>query len=114
MSTLDGACQRLERALASLETALRDSQGPLALPSENETMLARDLELLRAECDGLRRALDEALTSQRTLADTVGEVTDKLDRTIGELAEIVAHKFDQGQVVGHVTPLAQPPTDGGA
>jgi hypothetical protein len=89
MSTLDGACQRLEKALASLETALRDTSLPAAAPSENEAVLARDLELLRAECDGLRRALDEALTSQRALAGTVGEVTDKLDRTIGELAEIV-------------------------
>ena len=52
-------------------------------------MLARDLELLRVECDGLRRALDEALARERALLETVGEVTGKLDRTIGELADIV-------------------------
>ena len=109
MSTLDGARERLEQALQQLETALRNgarlvpppaesaaastdhapSYAPVAGPSENEAMLARDLELLRAECDGLRRSLDEALNRNRALAETVGEVTGKLDRTIGELAYIV-------------------------
>lgn len=89
MSTLDGARQRLEKALESLETVLREAPRPAAATSDNEAVLARDLELLREECNGLRRALDEALTRERALADTVGEVTDKLDRTIGELADIV-------------------------
>lgn len=89
MSTLDGAQQRLESALQRLEAVVRDGGRPAAAPSGNEAMLARDLELLRAECDGLRRALDEALASNRALADTVGEVTGKLDRTIGELVDIV-------------------------
>lgn len=89
MSTLDGARQRLERALESLEVGLRASARPAAPPSDSEAVLARDLELLRIECDGLRRALDEALSRERALVDTIGEVTGKLDRTIDELAEIV-------------------------
>jgi hypothetical protein len=94
MSTLDGARQRLESALERLETAIRDNvrrdgAQPAAAASDSEAMLARDLELLRAECGELRQALDEALSSRRALADTVGEVTGKLDRTIGELADIV-------------------------
>lgn len=89
MSTLDGARQRLESALERLETVIRDGVRPAAAPSDSEAMLARDLELLRAECGELRQALDEALSSRRALADTVGEVTGKLDRTIGELADIV-------------------------
>ncbi|HMR30627.1 MAG TPA: DUF4164 family protein [Geminicoccaceae bacterium] len=89
MSTLDGARQRLERALESLEAGLHASVRPPAPSSESEAVLARDLELLRIECDGLRRALDEALARERALVDTVGEVTGKLDRTIGELADIV-------------------------
>jgi hypothetical protein len=102
MSTLDRARERLERALQQLETAVRDRARPAAAapgspaatsasgePSAKEAMLTRDLELLRAECDGLRRSLDEAQTRNRALADTVGQVTGQLDRTIGELADIV-------------------------
>jgi hypothetical protein len=89
MSTLDGARQRLEDALERLESIVRSRGAVAAAPSESEAVLARDLELLRVECDGLRRALDEALAGNRVLAETVGEVTGKLDRVIGELAEIV-------------------------
>ena len=89
MSTLDGARQRLDRALESLEAELRTALRPAPPSSESEAVLARDLELLRVECDGLRRALDEALARERALLDAVGEVTGKLDRTIGELADIV-------------------------
>lgn len=89
MSTLNGARQRLERALESLEAGLRAAAPPMRPGSESEAVLARDLELLRVECDSLRRALDEARASRRALASTVDEVTAKLDRTIEELAEIV-------------------------
>lgn len=89
MSTLEGAQRRLERALESLEAGLRTTARSAAPASDNESVLARDLELLREECDGLRRALDAALARERALAETVGEVTNRLDRTIDDLAEIV-------------------------
>ena len=38
---------------------------------------------------GLRRELDAALFSNRALAQTVADVGGQLDRTIGELADIV-------------------------
>jgi hypothetical protein len=89
MSTLDGARQRLENALERLESAVRSRGAATVAPAESEAVLARDLELLRSECDGLRRALDEALASNRVLAETVDEAAGKLDRAIGELADIV-------------------------
>jgi len=89
MSTLDGARHRLEAALKRLEAVVADTARSSRRPAESESVLARDLELLRVECDGLRRELDAALFSNRALAQTVADVGGQLDRTIGELADIV-------------------------
>jgi hypothetical protein len=92
MSTLQAARLRLEAALERLEAALGAGGGPVQparLPGESELVLGRDLELMRAECDRLRRALEAAEARNRRLAEAADEVAGRLDRSIGELAELV-------------------------
>ena len=89
MSTLEGARQRLEAALGQLEAALRDGGAASALhAADGESELGRDLELMRAECDGLRRALDTAEARNRRLAEAADEVAGRLERSMRELADL--------------------------
>jgi hypothetical protein len=92
MSTLEAASRRLERALDLLEAAIRQGQGDLAAAaarSQAEATLGRDLELMRSECDSLRRALEAAEVRNRRLAEAADEVAGKLERSMQELAELV-------------------------
>jgi hypothetical protein len=90
MSTLQAARLRLETALERLEAALRAGGArPLRTDGETELALGRDLELMRAECDDLRRALDAAEARSRRLAEAADEVAERLEQSIGELAELV-------------------------
>jgi CHAD domain-containing protein len=90
MSTLQAARLRLETALERLEAALRaGGPRPELAAGETERTLGRDLELLRTECDGLRRALEAAEARNRRLAEAADEVAERLEQSIGELAEMV-------------------------
>lgn len=81
MSTLAEASRRLEAAVTRLETALRHVPSGAAA--------ARELRLLEAECNSLRQALDLAEQRNRRLSEAADEVARRLDRTIGELSDIV-------------------------
>jgi hypothetical protein len=89
MSTLEEARRRLEAALEQLEAAMRAGGVAASLAAgTSEAELGRELELMRAECDGLRRALDTAEARNRRLAEAADEVATRLERSMRELAEL--------------------------
>lgn len=87
MSTLEASRRRLEAAVERLESALRGRSSAKGR-GNGDAGLDRDVELLRVECDSLRRALEVEQGRNKRLADAADHVAARLDRTIGELADM--------------------------
>ena len=93
MASLEEARRRLEAAVTRLETMVATNRNG-KLPAGggvdgDDHSLRRDVELLGAECDSLRRALEVSEAQNRRLAETADDVAARLGRTIDELSELV-------------------------
>ena len=103
MSQFETAQRHLTRALKRLEAALehRLSEPPdgsvgggadsaaLARISAERDELARNLGVLRAQCDQLSLALSEAQQGNRALREVSGHVAQRLDGSIVELDRLL-------------------------
>ncbi|MCC2663806.1 MAG: hypothetical protein K0S35_1728 [Geminicoccaceae bacterium] len=101
MSQFETAQRHLSRALRRLETALErrlsrppgggDGIDPRALADidAERDELARNLDVLRDECDRLSAALSEAQQDNRTLREVSGHVAQRLDGSIVELDRLL-------------------------
>lgn len=93
MSQLETAQRHLSRALRRLETALErklsQSGNGAAAPSAEHTTLARDVALLRDQCDRLSVALNEAQHDNRSLRQVNDDVARRLDSSIAELDRLL-------------------------
>jgi hypothetical protein len=83
---------RIEAAAGRVEAAARRRADPdhgsgIAAVERERDVLARDCELLRAECDDLRRALEAAEARAARLDEAAAAVGLRLDRTVAELRE---------------------------
>jgi chromosome segregation ATPase len=79
------ALSRLEQALHGLASAERAADPRAAL---ERAALERDCELLRAECDRLRRDLAGLRERHARLAAVVEEVEGRLDGAVTQLEEL--------------------------
>jgi ubiquinone biosynthesis protein UbiJ len=101
MSQLQTAQQRLAQALRRLENALarRLTQNLSAAPAEYQRALAaitaerddlaRDVGMLRSECDRLSAALSEMQRDHRNLRDLTGRVARRIDGSIAEIDRLL-------------------------
>jgi hypothetical protein len=96
MSQLETAQRHLSRALKRLEAALerklsQPGNGAAAHPTSDvdQTALARDVALLREQCDRLSVALNEAQHDNRTLREVNQQVAKRLDSSIIELDRLI-------------------------
>jgi hypothetical protein len=96
MSQLETAQRHLSRALRRLEAALErklsqpgnGSTAPATSGAEHAA-LARDVALLRDQCDRLSVALNEAQHDNRTLREVNDQVARRLDSSIIELDRLL-------------------------
>jgi predicted nucleic acid-binding Zn-ribbon protein len=101
MSQLEAAQQHLQAALARLENALaRRLTPPLsgapedyerafgALTAERND-LARDVGMLRSECDRLNAALSAIERDHRNLREVTGQVAQRIDGSIAEIDRLL-------------------------
>jgi hypothetical protein len=96
MSQLETAQRHLSRALRRLEAALErklsqpgnGAAAPGANHAEHAT-LARDVAMLRDQCDRLSVALNEAQHDNRTLREVNDDVAQRLDGSIAELDRLL-------------------------
>jgi hypothetical protein len=100
MSELETAHQHLARALKRLETAVarRLMRPPSAAgtnyrqglerPIEGDD-LARDLDLLRSECDELSTALSDIQRDHRNLREVTSQVAQRIDGSIAEIDRLL-------------------------
>jgi prefoldin subunit 5 len=101
MSQLQAAQQHLEAALTRLESALvrrlalPESGAPpdygkrLAALTAERDELARDVGMLRNECDRLSAALSELQRDHRTLREVTGHVAQRIDGSITEIDRLL-------------------------
>jgi predicted nucleic acid-binding Zn-ribbon protein len=101
MSQLQAAQQHLTEALRRLENALvrRLMQVGSGAPAEVERAfavltaerddLARDLAMLRGECDRLSAALSEIQRDHRNLREATGHVAQRIDGSIAEIDHLL-------------------------
>ena len=101
MSQLQAAQQHLTEALRRLEHALarRLMQPASGAPAEVERAfaaltaerddLARDVKMLRAECDRLSAALSDIQRDHRDLRDVTGHVARRIDGSIAEIDRLL-------------------------
>ena len=102
MSQFETAQRHLSRALRRLETALErrlslppgdggDGIDPRVLADigAERDELARNLGVLRDQCDRLSAALSEAQQDNRTLREVSGRVAQRLDGSIVELDRLL-------------------------
>ena len=101
MSQLQTAQQRLAQALRRLENALarRLTQDLSAAPAEYQRALAaitaerddlaRDVGMLRSECDRLSAALSEMQRDHRNLRDLTGRVARRIAGSIAEIDRLL-------------------------
>jgi chromosome segregation ATPase len=101
MSQLQAAQQHLEAALSRLESALArrldlpESGAPpdygkrLAALTAERDELARDVGMLRSECDRLSAALSELQRNHRTLREATGHVAQRIDGSIAEIDRLL-------------------------
>jgi predicted nucleic acid-binding Zn-ribbon protein len=101
MSQLEAAHQHLEAALARLETALtrrlaqpgpggpEDYQRAIAALTAERNDLARDVSMLRSECDRLSAALSEIQRDHRNLREVTGHVAERIDGSIAEIDRLL-------------------------
>ncbi len=94
MSALTVAEGRATSALSRLEQVLarRTAGVPAAEPDLERMALERDCELLREECDALRRQLAAAEARSATLAAIVAQVEGRLDGAITQLDELTGEQ----------------------
>ena len=93
MSALSVAEKRAHSALSRLETVLAKTtaggpSGDAQAAAEERATLERDCELLRAECDTLRRQLGGVQERGDRLAAVVDRVKSRLDAATGQLDEL--------------------------
>jgi hypothetical protein len=101
MSELETAQQRLTQSLKRLETAVARrlmrppsaagagyGQGPQGTAEERPD-LARDVDLLRSECDRLTAALSEIQRDHRNLREVTGHVAQRIDGSIAEIDRLL-------------------------
>jgi Domain of unknown function (DUF4164) len=88
MSALSAAEMRASGALQRLEQALSARVGRGA--AEDQVSLERDYELLREECDALRRDLAAANQRSQRLTLIVSEVEGRIDGAIERVDELAA------------------------
>jgi ubiquinone biosynthesis protein UbiJ len=101
MSQLQAAQQHLAQALRRLDKALahRLTQGGSAAPADYQRALAaitaerndlaRDVDMLRNECDRLSAALSEMQRDHRNLRDVTGHVAGRIDGSIAEIDRLL-------------------------
>ncbi|HSA82442.1 MAG TPA: hypothetical protein VLE23_16610 [Geminicoccaceae bacterium] len=103
MSQFETAQRHLTRALKRLEAALEHrlsdpsggsvgdgaDSGALARISAERAELARNLGVLREQCDQLSAALSEAQHDNRALRELSGHVAQRLDGSIVELDRLL-------------------------
>ena len=103
MSQFETAQRHLTRALGRLEAALESrlslppggsiggspDSGALAQLRAERDELARNLRVLRDQCDQLGVALSEAQHDNRTLREVSGHVAQRLDGSIVELDRLL-------------------------
>jgi len=101
MSQLEAAQQHLAEALRRLESALAhrlmqpgsdapsDYQRALAAITAERNDLARDVGMLRGECDRLSAALSEIQQDHRNLRDVTGHVARRIDGSIAEIDRLL-------------------------
>jgi hypothetical protein len=101
MSQFETAQRHLTKALERLEAALEHrmsaspggaagpGSGALARVSAERDELARNLGVLREQCDQLSAALSEAQQDNRSLREVNGRVAQRLDGSIGELDRLL-------------------------
>jgi uncharacterized membrane protein YccC len=101
VSEIETAQQHLADALKRLEGAVMrrmmrppPTAGPEIQQAFDQLMaerdgLARDVSMLRAECDRLSAALSEAERDQRSLREVTGRVAQKLDGSIAEIDRLL-------------------------
>lgn len=94
MSALTVAEGRATSALSRLEQVLarRVSGAPAGDPDAERVALERDCELLREECDTLRRQLAAAEERGARLAAIVAQVEGRLDGAITQLDELTGEQ----------------------
>lgn len=94
MSALTVAEDRASAALSKLELVLarRSPAGQPADAGDDRAALERDCELLREECDTLRRRLAAAEERGARLAAIVGQVEGRLDGAIAQLDELTGEQ----------------------
>ena len=101
MSQLEAAQQHLAEALRRLENALmrRLTEGGAGAPADYERRLAaltaerndlaRDVGMLRGECDRLSAALSDVQRDHRNLRDVTGHVARRIDGSIAEIDRLL-------------------------
>ena len=101
MSQLQAAQQHLTEALKRLENALArrltqpgsgapaDYERALAALTAERDALARDVGMLRGECDRLTAALSDMQRDHRNLRDVTGHVARRIDGSIGEIDRLL-------------------------
>ena len=101
MSQLEAAQQHLANALRRLENALthRLTQDGVGAPADYERRLAaltaernelaRDVGMLRGECDRLSAALSEIQRNHHNLRDVTGHVARRIDGSIAEIDRLL-------------------------
>jgi flagellar export protein FliJ len=102
MSKLETAQRRLDQAVRRLEAALARRMGPpgdaaalaeyeraLTQLSAERDHLARDVGMLRGECDQLSTALSEAQRDHQALRQVTDQVARRLDGSIAEIDRLL-------------------------
>jgi predicted nucleic acid-binding Zn-ribbon protein len=98
MSQLEAAQQHLTEALRRLESALMrrlmsgapaDFERAFAALTAERDDLARDVDMLRKECDRLSAALSEIQRDHRDLRDVTGHVARRIDGSIAEIDHLL-------------------------
>lgn len=92
MAALDAARSRIETALDRLEGALTGvaKRQPLEGAAADHDALERDCEILRVECDQLRRRMAGVVAANAQLRDLAGEVEGQLGDAIARLVDLTA------------------------
>jgi predicted nucleic acid-binding Zn-ribbon protein len=101
MSQLEAAQQHLQAALTRLENALarrltpplsgapEDYERAFAALTAERNDLARDVGMLRSECDRLNAALSAIERDHRNLREVTGQVAQRIDGSIAEIDRLL-------------------------
>jgi predicted nucleic acid-binding Zn-ribbon protein len=101
MAQLEAAQQHLEAALTRLENALarrlthplsgapEDLERAFAALTAERNDLARDVGMLRSECDRLSATLSAIQRDHRSLREVTGDVAQRIDGSIAEIDRLL-------------------------